>query len=60
MLYECPPHFNYSNQTITRFQPEGIHLNEIKTDSRGYGLETSYDLIKDQAIIEVIGNIISK
>lgn len=60
MLYECPPHFNCSNQTITRFQPEGIHLDEIKTDGRGYGLQTSCDLIKDQAIIEVIGNVMSE
>jgi hypothetical protein len=57
MLYECPHAFECSNQAITR--PKDIPLHKVKkTDGRGYGVETSCDITKDQAIIEVTGGIV--
>jgi hypothetical protein len=59
MLYECPPAFKCNNQAITRFNPNDIPLHKVKTiDGRGYGVETSCDITKDQAIIEVTGRIV--
>lgn len=57
-VYKCVHDSKCDNQTITRFRPEDIHLNIVETENRGYGVETSCAIIKDQAIIEVIGKVI--
>lgn len=35
-----------------------LFIKSKKTDGRGYGVETSCDITKDQAIIEVTGGIV--
>jgi hypothetical protein len=60
MYYECVHDFECDNQTITRFNPRDISLDVLQTEDRGYGVETSGDIVKGQAIVEFIGKVVLK